>query len=237
MTGALCVIAPGSSLQVMIAILVSFFYYSVNLRLAPYEAYSEDWTATFGAASYVLVTLAGFVLATENLKEEGSSQADTIGTLLVLMIVGTISFDVLVVLFVDYDVRSKFLLKFPKRSAKCAKACPGVWRRLCQGAGAGAGAGGGAGAAGGGGTRRTKVAPEKSKKKKSTLKASPSATDLKDIRLKYGASSKEYRDAASGLGNSKSKRAPQKSKASTKTNARSGSKPLSKSRRGTTSRR
>ena len=69
------------------------------------------------------------------------------------------------------------------------------------------------------------------------LKASPSATDLKDIRLKYGASSKEYRDAASGLGNSKSKRAPQKSKASTKTNARSGSKPLSKSRRGTTSRR
>ena len=229
MTGALCVIAPGSSLQVMIAILVSFFYYSVNLKLAPYEAYSEDWTATFGAASYVLVTLAGFVLATENLKEEGSSQADTIGTLLVLMIVGTISFDVLVVLFVDYDVRSKFLLKFPKRSAKCAKACPGVWRRLCQGAGAGA--------AGGGGTRRTKVAPEKSKKKKSTLKASPSATDLKDIRLKYGASSKEYRDAASGLGNSKSKRAPQKSKASTKTNARSGSKPLSKSRRGTTSRR
>ena len=45
MTGAMCVIAQGSSVQLLVAILVMQFYMLLVLKTAPYEADSEDWTS------------------------------------------------------------------------------------------------------------------------------------------------------------------------------------------------
>ena len=45
MTGALCVTAQGSSLQLLIAVLTQKFYMLLVLKTAPYEEDTEDWTS------------------------------------------------------------------------------------------------------------------------------------------------------------------------------------------------
>ena len=44
MTGALCVTAQGSSLQLLIAVITQQFYMLLVLKTAPYEEDTEDWT-------------------------------------------------------------------------------------------------------------------------------------------------------------------------------------------------
>ena len=62
MTGAMCVIAQGSSVQLLIAILVMLFYMLLVLKTAPYEADSEDWTAFIACVALTLTTIGGFAL-------------------------------------------------------------------------------------------------------------------------------------------------------------------------------
>ena len=66
MTGAMCVIAQGSSVQLLIAILVMLFYMLLVLKTAPYEADSEDWTAFIACVALTLTTIGGFALITDD---------------------------------------------------------------------------------------------------------------------------------------------------------------------------
>ena len=66
MTGAMCVIAQGTSVQLLIAILVMLMYMLLVLKTAPFEADSEDWSAFVACVALTLTTIGGFALITDN---------------------------------------------------------------------------------------------------------------------------------------------------------------------------
>ena len=62
MCGGLVMAAPGTPLQVLIAILVMLCHLLVTLRLAPYESDGEDVSAFLSALTLTLTTIGGMVL-------------------------------------------------------------------------------------------------------------------------------------------------------------------------------
>ena len=62
MTGAMCVVAQGSSVQLLIAILVMLMYMLVVLKTAPFEEDTEDWSAFVACVAFTLTTIGGFAL-------------------------------------------------------------------------------------------------------------------------------------------------------------------------------
>ena len=66
MTGAMCVVAQGSSVQLLIAILVMLFFMLLILKTAPYEADSEDMTSFVACVALTLTTIGGFALITDD---------------------------------------------------------------------------------------------------------------------------------------------------------------------------
>ena len=66
MTGAMCVVAQGSSVQLLIAILVMLMYMLVVLKTAPFEEDTEDWSAFVACIALTLTTIGGFALMTDD---------------------------------------------------------------------------------------------------------------------------------------------------------------------------
>ena len=62
MTGALCVTAQGSSLQLLIAVLTQQFYMLLVLKTAPYEEDTEDWTSFISSFCLTLTGAHSFVV-------------------------------------------------------------------------------------------------------------------------------------------------------------------------------
>merc|ERR1711865_967222 len=85
MTGAMCVVAQGSSVQLLIAILVMLSYMLLVLKTAPYEENSEDWSAFVALEIFIVVVFdcdglsrckkicGGKVIETKNEKVDKSS--------------------------------------------------------------------------------------------------------------------------------------------------------------------
>ena len=57
MCGGLVVLAPGSPLQVLFAILIMQFHLLIVMKLAPYVKDSEDWSAFFFHVGFVFVVI------------------------------------------------------------------------------------------------------------------------------------------------------------------------------------
>ena len=55
MTGAMCVVAPGSSVQLLIAVLVMLLYTMTILKTAPYEEDSEDWSSFISCVAVSII--------------------------------------------------------------------------------------------------------------------------------------------------------------------------------------
>ena len=66
MTGAMVVVAPGSSVQLLIAVLVMQGYLMVVLKTAPYEEDSEDWSSFIACVALTLTCIGGLVLIQDN---------------------------------------------------------------------------------------------------------------------------------------------------------------------------
>ena len=106
MCGGLVILAPGSPLQVLFAILIMLFHLLIVMKLAPYVKDSEDWSAFFSTLGLCLLSLGAYSM----MIELDPHQLETIGvvtTLLPLMCIGSVIF---IMVFVD-----------------CVKTCP-----LCQ---------------------------------------------------------------------------------------------------------
>ena len=128
MTGAMCVVAQGSSVQLLIAILVmlmymllgkknlfclyvgcffcselfvflSFFFLAV-LKTAPFEADSEDWSAFVACVALTLTTIGGFALIMDD-PTTRTYESTVLALILIGINVFCIAIEILIVVFVD----------------------------------------------------------------------------------------------------------------------------------------
>ena len=66
MTGAMCIVAQGSSLQLVIATIVMLLYMLLVLKTAPFEEDTEDWSSFIGCFALCMTTFGGVCLITDD---------------------------------------------------------------------------------------------------------------------------------------------------------------------------
>jgi len=66
LTGGLVLVAPGSSAQIFIGLLVAFAFFTIIVKTMPYEEDGEDTMQTIATASTVLTLMIGLVLKTSS---------------------------------------------------------------------------------------------------------------------------------------------------------------------------
>ena len=106
MTGAMCVIAPGSSLQLLAAVLVTLIYMLLVLKTAPYEEDSEDYTSFVACLTLTLTTVGGLLLITDHLSTP-TYESTLLGALLIAMSVCCIAVEIGIVVLIDCGVYEK----------------------------------------------------------------------------------------------------------------------------------
>ena len=107
MCGGLVVIAPGSPLQVVFAILIMLLHLLFVLKLAPYEKDSEDWSAFFSTLGLCLLSLGALTMM---LKVE-EHQREIIGLVLTVLPLMCIAVVVGIMFFIDGGVWKKIQKK------------------------------------------------------------------------------------------------------------------------------
>jgi hypothetical protein len=79
MCGGLVVLAPGSPIQVLFAILIMLLHLLFLNKLAPYILNSEDWSSFFATLGLCLMSLGAFAMMGESLVQLKSSETKAIG--------------------------------------------------------------------------------------------------------------------------------------------------------------
>ena len=62
LTGGLVLVAPGSSTQILVGLVIALTFYSVLLKTQPYAGNAEDTMQSIATASTVMTLLIGFAL-------------------------------------------------------------------------------------------------------------------------------------------------------------------------------
>ena len=106
MTGAMCVIAPGSSLQLLVAVLVTLIYMLLVLKTAPYDEDSEDYTSFIACLTLTLTTVGGLLLITDNLSTP-TYESQLLGAVLIAMSVCCIAAEIGIVVLIDCGAYEK----------------------------------------------------------------------------------------------------------------------------------
>ena len=83
MTGAMVVIAPGTSAQPLVATLFQLFFLLLVLKLAPYDGDADDYSSFIASLTLALTMLCGFAIMAQEGKESDLGDANFIGYLLV----------------------------------------------------------------------------------------------------------------------------------------------------------
>ena len=100
MTGAMCVVAQGSSVQLLIAIMVMLFYMLLVLKTAPFKEDSEDWSAFVACVALTLTTIGGFALVTDKATDRTYESA-VLAVILIGINLACLGTDFIIVLVVD----------------------------------------------------------------------------------------------------------------------------------------
>jgi putative effector of murein hydrolase LrgA (UPF0299 family) len=98
MCGGLVVLAPGSPLQCLIAILIMFGHLLLVLKLAPYNKWTEDWSQLFTSMTLMFITLGAF---TGMMYHDDQTQIDRIGTILVVLSISCLFVNILITVCFD----------------------------------------------------------------------------------------------------------------------------------------
>ena len=89
LTGGLVLIAPGTSAQILVGLIIALVFYTILLRTQPYEGEEEDLLQSIATASTVMTLLIGFTLkAVQNEggpNEQGTYDDAVLDILLVLL--------------------------------------------------------------------------------------------------------------------------------------------------------
>ena len=116
MCGGLVILAPGSPLQVLFAILIMNFHLLFVMKLAPYVKDSEDWSAFFSTLGLCLLSLGAYTMMLE--MEPGQRTIiDLVTTVLPLVCISVV---LCIMVFVDGGVWEKIRGK-KTRSEKVKK--------------------------------------------------------------------------------------------------------------------
>jgi hypothetical protein len=73
LTGGLVLVAPGSSTQILVGLVIALTFYTILLKTQPYAGNAEDTMQSIATASTVMTLLIGFALKTSNQGGEGGS--------------------------------------------------------------------------------------------------------------------------------------------------------------------
>ena len=103
MCGGLVVLAPGSPLQVLFAILVMLLHLLFVLKLAPYVKDSEDWSAFFSTLGLCLMSLGAYSM----MLDIDAQQMDIIGLVTTMLPLVCIAVVVGIMIFVDGGLWNK----------------------------------------------------------------------------------------------------------------------------------
>ena len=106
MTGAMVVVAPGSSVQLLIAVLVMQGYLMVVLKTAPYEEDSEDWSSFIACVALTLTCIGGLVLIQDN-PSNRTYEDSLLAVILIGINVFCIALDIAIVVVVDCGLGAK----------------------------------------------------------------------------------------------------------------------------------
>ena len=97
MCGGLVVLAPGSPLQVLFAILIMNFHLLFVMKLAPYVKDSEDWSAFFSTLGLCLLSLGAYSMMLE-MEPEQRTIIDLVTTVLPLVCISVV---LCIMIFID----------------------------------------------------------------------------------------------------------------------------------------
>ena len=103
MCGGLVVLAPGSPLQVLCAILIMLFHLLIVMKLAPYVKDSEDWSAFFSTLGLCLLSLGAYSMMLD-MEPQQRTIIDLVTTVLPLVCIFVV---LCIMIFVDGGVWKK----------------------------------------------------------------------------------------------------------------------------------
>jgi len=84
LTGAMVLIAPGSPLQLLVAIFIILFYLLLILKIAPFVDEADDWLSFLCSFQMLVTLLAGFALLTDT-KENKTFPSQSMGPMLIAL--------------------------------------------------------------------------------------------------------------------------------------------------------
>ena len=89
LTGGLVMIAPGTSAQILVGLIIALIFYTILLKTQPYEGEEEDLLQSIATASTVMTLLIGFTLKAVQSegsdKEQGAYDDAVLDALLVML--------------------------------------------------------------------------------------------------------------------------------------------------------
>ena len=100
MTGAMVVVTPGSSVQLLLAVLIMLIYMLLILKTAPYDEDSEDWSSFIASIALTLTFIGGLVLIQDN-PQDRTYEDGLLAIVLIMVNVTCVAIEVLIVLFFD----------------------------------------------------------------------------------------------------------------------------------------
>ena len=99
---------PGTSFQVLLAILIMLCHLLLVLKLAPYHASTEDWTSFISSFTLTLTTLGGFALISDKGSNVPTFDSDGLAIILVALAGSCIAVNIGITIMFDCGVWDRF---------------------------------------------------------------------------------------------------------------------------------
>ena len=116
MCGGLVMFQPGTSMQVLAAILIMLGHLLVILKLAPYESNGEDYSSILSALTLTLTTLSAFALMTDNPDPTKKTfDSDTLAYFMVGISVSCMASQIVIAVFFDCGLWSRLCSRAERR--------------------------------------------------------------------------------------------------------------------------
>ena len=106
MTGAMCVIAAGSSVQLLIGVLVTLLYMLLVLKAAPHNKNTEDWSSFIASFALTLTMIGGLVLILDD-QNDPTYESNLLAIILIGINGTCIALEIFIVIFFDCGVGEK----------------------------------------------------------------------------------------------------------------------------------
>jgi len=108
MTGALCILAPGSSAQPLVATLFQMMFLLVILKAAPYESDGDDKSSFVSALTLTLTMLCAFAVMAADPADSDAFSGEVVGYVLVIISIFCLVVQVdLVIIEADFSILKK----------------------------------------------------------------------------------------------------------------------------------